>query len=92
MGIARALYHGPEVLVFDEATSALDVHTERRMFEALEGLAQTHTVATIAYRLETVAGADHVVVLERGRVVDEGSPADVLERYRRDPRRSAWAP
>ena len=81
IGIARALYHGPEVLVFDEATSALDVHTERQVYQALEGLARTHTVVTIAHRLETVAGVDHVVVLEDGRIVDAGPPGDVLARY-----------
>lgn len=82
IGIARALYHGPEVLVFDEATSALDVHTERQVYEALEGIARSHTVVTIAHRLDTVAAADHVVVLERGRVVSEGAPKDVLATYR----------
>lgn len=82
IGIARALYHGPEILVFDEATSALDVHTERQVYEALEGIARSHTVVTIAHRLDTVAAADHVVVLERGRVVSAGVPKDVLATYR----------
>jgi ABC-type multidrug transport system fused ATPase/permease subunit len=81
IGIARALYHGPEVLVFDEATSALDVHTERQVYQALEGLARTHTVVTIAHRLETVANVDRVVVLDGGEVVDAGPPGEVLRRY-----------
>ena len=83
IGIARALYHQPPVLVFDEATSALDVHTERHVFEALEVIARERTLVMIAHRLETVAKADHVVVLEGGRVTDAGAAKDVLARYRR---------
>lgn len=82
IGIARALYHQPEVLVFDEATSALDVHTEQQVYRALEGIARHRTLVTVAHRLETVAKADHVVVLDHGRVVDEGPPSEVLARYR----------
>lgn len=84
IGIARALYHQPEVLVFDEATSALDVHTEQLVYQALETIARERTVVTIAHRLETVAKADHVVVLEAGRVVDEGAPSGVIARYREE--------
>jgi len=82
IGIARALYHQPDLLVFDEATSALDVHTEQRVYDALESIAAERTVVTIAHRLATVAKADRVVVLDRGRVVDEGPPDTVLARYR----------
>jgi ATP-binding cassette, subfamily B, bacterial PglK len=82
IGIARALYHQPAVLVFDEATSALDVHTEQQVYEALEAIARERTVVTIAHRLETVAQADRVVVIDGGRVVDEGPPQAVLARYR----------
>lgn len=84
IGIARALYHQPEILVFDEATSALDVHTEQRVYAALDAIAMERTVVTIAHRLETVAKADRVVVLELGRIVDQGPPAAVLARYRGD--------
>lgn len=83
IGIARALYHQPPVLVFDEATSALDVHTERRVFQALEAIARERTLVIIAHRLDTVASADHVIVLEEGRVVDAGSASEVVNRYRR---------
>ena len=82
IGIARALYQEPQVLIFDEATSALDVHTEAAVLRALAGIARERTLVTIAHRLDTVRRADHVVVLERGRVVDEGPPAEVLARYR----------
>ena len=81
IGIARALYHQPAILVFDEATSALDVHTEHRVYEAFEGLARQHTIITIAHRLASVRQADRVVVLEHGRVVDHGTPDDVLARF-----------
>jgi ABC-type bacteriocin/lantibiotic exporter with double-glycine peptidase domain len=82
LGIARALYHRPQVLVFDEATSALDVHTERHVYGALAALAKTHTIVTVAHRLETVANSDRVVVLERGRIIDQGPPNEVLASYR----------
>ena len=82
IGIARALYHQPAILVFDEATSALDVHTEQLVYQALETIARERTVVTIAHRLETVAKADHVIVLEHGRIVDDGPPDAVLQRYR----------
>jgi ABC-type multidrug transport system ATPase subunit len=71
------------VLVFDEATSALDLHTEAVLYAALETIARSHTVITIAHRLDTVGKADVVVVLEGGRVVDQGPPGEVLMRYRR---------
>ena len=82
IGIARALYHQPQILIFDEATSALDVHTERRVFDALEAIARERTLVMIAHRLETVAKADRVIVLEAGSIIDEGSPRAVVERYR----------
>ena len=81
IGIARALYNQPSVLVFDEATSALDVHTEQQVFAALDAIARERTLVTIAHRLETVAKADTVIVLAAGRVVDEGSPLEVLARF-----------
>lgn len=82
VGIARALYFDPEVLVFDEATSALDVHTEKAVYQALEDISKSRTVVTIAHRLETVENVDHIIVLDRGSVIDRGSPAEVLTRYR----------
>jgi ATP-binding cassette, subfamily B, bacterial PglK len=84
IGIARALYHRPPVLVFDEATSALDIHTERHVYDALELIARDHTVITIAHRLDTVAKSSTVVVLDAGRVVDQGPPEEVLPRYRHE--------
>ena len=73
IGIARALYHNPEVLVMDEATSALDNQTERQFVEALERLQGGHTLVVIAHRLSTVRNCDTLFMLDRGRLVAEGS-------------------
>lgn len=73
MGIARALYHRPSVLVFDEATSALDQATEASVMEAIYELEGKHTVLMIAHRLSTVERADNIVMLDQGRKIDEGT-------------------
>lgn len=73
IGIARALYHKPEVLVMDEATSALDNHTEQLIVEALEKLQGSHTMIVIAHRLSTVRNCDALFMLDEGRLVAEGS-------------------
>ena len=73
IGIARALYHNPSVLVFDEATSALDQATEASVMEAIYELEGEHTMIMIAHRLSTVKRADNIVMLERGRKVGEGA-------------------
>ena len=78
IGIARALYHRPEVLVMDEATSALDNQTERQFVEALEALQGDHTVVVIAHRLSTVRNCDALFMLDEGRVVAEGSYDELM--------------
>jgi len=72
IGIARALYHDPDVLVLDEATSALDTLTERAVMEALANIGQAKTVIMIAHRLSTVRDCDEIVLMERGRIVASG--------------------
>jgi ATP-binding cassette, subfamily B, bacterial PglK len=79
IGIARALYHDPDVLVFDEATSALDMVTERAVMEAMDALSHQKTMILIAHRLSTVKNCDQIVVLEKGRVAMIGRYND-LER------------
>ena len=79
IGIARALYHRPEVLVMDEATSALDNQTERQFVEALDALHGGHTVIVIAHRLSTVRNCDTLFMLEDGRLVAEGTYDDLME-------------
>ncbi|WNG49866.1 peptidase domain-containing ABC transporter [Archangium minus] len=76
--LARALYRDPRVLFLDEATSHLDASTERAITESLQREAAGRTLVVVAHRLSTVRRADHIVVLERGRVVEQGSHAELL--------------
>lgn len=80
IAIARALLRNPDILILDEATSALDSVSERLIQQSLEQLAQGRTVITIAHRLSTIAKADKVVVLERGRIVEQGTYQELLDK------------
>ncbi len=79
LALARTLLRDPRVLILDEATSALDTRTEAAIQEALERVGQDRTVLTIAHRLSTVRDADLVVVLEQGRVVEQGTHEELLD-------------
>jgi ATP-binding cassette subfamily C protein len=79
LGIARALYHRPEFIVFDEATSALDNVTERKFSDALDELHGRRTVIFIAHRLSTIERCDKIVLLGDGRVVAQGTYAELME-------------
>ena len=78
--IARALLRNKPILLLDEATSALDAQSEHVVQEALDKLATGRTTLVIAHRLSTVRSADKIVVLDRGRVVDQGTHDDLLKR------------
>jgi ATP-binding cassette subfamily C protein len=80
IGIARALYHDPDVLVMDEATSALDGETEKEITAAIDQLSGDKTLIVIAHRLSTVRHCDVIVLLEDGRIIDQGSFASLAER------------
>lgn len=80
LGIARALYRDPEVLMFDEATSALDNETERNVSAAIEGLMGSKTLIVIAHRLSTVRHCSTIVFLSDGRILEQGRFDDLLAR------------
>ena len=80
IAIARAVIHDPDLLVFDEATSALDSRSERLIQASLEHLRQDRTIVIIAHRLSTVVDADQIVVLDRGRIVEQGTHVELVAR------------
>jgi ABC-type multidrug transport system fused ATPase/permease subunit len=78
LGIARALYANPDVLVLDEATSALDGVTEEAIFHAVDNLGKSKTVVMIAHRISTVRNCDVIYVLDKGRIVGQGTYDELL--------------
>ncbi len=80
VAIARVILKDPRILILDEATSALDTHSERLIQGALEGLMVSRTTLAIAHRLSTILAADVILVVERGRIVERGTHAELLER------------
>jgi ATP-binding cassette subfamily B protein len=80
VAIARAILKRPRILVFDEATSSLDSHTEQAIQQTLSEVAEDHTTLVIAHRLSTVVDADRILVLEAGRILEQGTHRGLLER------------
>ena len=78
IGIARALYHDPDVLILDEATSALDNLTEKAVMDAVHNLGHAKTIILIAHRLSTVRACDTIFMMEQGRVVAQGSYDELI--------------
>ena len=73
VAIARTILKGPPILVLDEATSALDSHTEKEIQDALERVSRNRTTLVIAHRLSTIVGADEIIVLDGGEIVERGT-------------------
>ncbi|MCB1560964.1 MAG: metal ABC transporter permease, partial [Xanthomonadales bacterium] len=78
VAIARALLKNPAILIFDEATSALDSKSERAIQAELDRIQQGRTTLVIAHRLSTVMGADQILVMDDGRIVERGTHAELL--------------
>lgn len=78
IAFARAFLADPAVLILDEATSSLDVPSERLVQNALQTILADRTAVIIAHRLSTVEIADRVLVLEHGRILEDGSPAELM--------------
>src|SRR5690606_7178094 len=78
--IARAVLKNPPILLLDEATSALDTESEKLVQDALNNLMKNRTSLVIAHRLSTIQQADHIYVLEAGRIVEEGNHSQLLEK------------
>ncbi|MFN2384413.1 MAG: ABC transporter ATP-binding protein [Gemmatimonadota bacterium] len=80
IAIARAIYKNPPILIFDEATSALDTESELLVQQAISRMMENRTAIVIAHRLSTVQRANRIVVIERGRVVEQGTHSELLAR------------
>lgn len=78
VAIARTILKAPPILLLDEATSALDSHTEKEIQDALERVSRNRTTLVIAHRLSTIVGADEIIVLDQGVIVERGSHAQLL--------------
>ena len=76
--IARAIYKDPDYIFLDEATNSLDANNERTILENLDTFFKGRTVVVVAHRLSTVRNADHIAVLESGRLVEQGSHKELI--------------
>ena len=80
LAIARAIIRNPKILVLDEATSSLDVQSEKLIQEALERLEKNKTTFIIAHRLSTVRKADKILVLEKGKIIEQGNHEELMKK------------
>jgi ABC-type multidrug transport system fused ATPase/permease subunit len=77
IALARALLCKPDILILDEATNAVDTVTEQAIHEAIEGLAGMMTILIIAHRMDALRCAEQVIVLDKGRIIEQGTPAEL---------------
>jgi ATP-binding cassette subfamily B protein len=80
IAIARVILKNPPILIFDEATSSLDSRSEQAILQALDEVAEQHTTLAIAHRLSTIIDANTILVMEQGRIVEQGNHHALLER------------
>jgi ABC-type multidrug transport system fused ATPase/permease subunit len=78
LAIARAIIRDPKVIIFDEATSSLDIESEEKIRLALEEIMKNRTTFVVAHRVSTIRNVDRIVILETGRIIEQGSPAELL--------------
>ena len=79
VGIARALYRNPEILVLDEATSSLDFITEKKIMDSIQLLKREKTLIIVTHRLSSVENCDKVFFIDKGKIKKEGPPQEVLK-------------
>ena len=79
IGIARALYHNPQILILDEATNALDNLTEQVVMEAMENLRKKITVIIISHRLNIVKNCDIIFLLDKGQLIAQGTYSELVQ-------------
>jgi len=80
VAIARVILKNPRILIFDEATSSLDSHSEQTILKSLKAVAEEHTTLVIAHRLSTIVDANNIIVLEQGRIAEQGTHQQLLDK------------
>ena len=80
IAIARVILKNPRILIFDEATSSLDSHSEQIILASLKKVAEEHTTLVIAHRLSTIIDANNIIVLDKGRIAEQGTHQQLLDK------------